>query len=285
MKPAPFDYWRPDSIEHTVALLAELGDDAKVLAGGQSLVPMMNLRLARPAALVDIGAVPGLDNVTVVEHTVEVGSRVRHVDLERSSLPGTTGDLLRTTAMHIGHLPIRTRGTIGGSLAHADPAAEWCLAARTLDADIVLHGAERSRTVAADEFFAGYFTTAIQPEEILTGVRFPDLDDDHGVGFAEFSRRAGDFAIVAALCVLEIRDELILSARVGLAGVADRPVRAHRSEATLAGCAPSDDLFAAIATDAATEVDPPSDTQASADDRRDLIRALVRRALQKASAR
>src|SRR4051812_34534970 len=258
MKPATFAYWRPDSVEHAVALLTELGDDAKVLAGGQSLVPMMNLRLARPTALIDIGALPGLDHVTASENEVEIGSRVRHVELKRTTVPGPTGHLLRTTAAHIGHLPIRTRGTIGGSLAHADPAAEWCLVARTLDADIVVRGAIGRRSVSAEDFFDGYFTTTIQPDEILTAVRIPVLQDDHRVGFVEFTRRAGDFAIVAAAAVLQVRDRTIAAARIGLAGVADRPVRARGAEATLVGGTPSDALFTMAAVRAAVDIDPPA---------------------------
>lgn len=279
MKPAAFEYCRPGSVDEAVGLLRELGDDAKVIAGGQSLVPMMNLRLAVPGALVDIGGLADLEGIATSTGTVEIGSRVRHLDLERAELPGPLGRLLRTTARHIGHLPIRTLGTFGGSVAHADPSAEWCVVARTLDAEIVLHGPRGERTVGADNFFRGYFTTAVEPDELVTAIRLPDLDGTQAVGFAEFARRAGDFAIVAAVTVLDMRHGRIAAARIGLAGVADRPIRADRAEAALVGEEPSPQSFADAANVAAAEVDPPSDVQASADDRRDLVRALVRRAL------
>ncbi len=283
MKPAPFDYWRPTTIGEAVELLDQLGDDAKILAGGQSLVPMMNLRLAQPGALVDIGALPGLDRVKTTNGTVEIGGLVRHVDLERTDLPGPLGRLLRLTAANIGHVPIRTRGTIGGSLAHADPAAEWCVLARALDAEIVLHGPQGERIVPADELFRGYFTTAVESDEILTRIRLPNLGDDHEVGFAEFARRAGDFAIVAVVTVLEMRNDRIASARISLAGVGDTPMRAPAAEAALVGQEPEDVLFVHAAQQVAMEVDPPSDIQATSDDRRDLVRALVRRAFSQPS--
>ena len=281
MKPAPFDYWRPDTIEQALDLLGHLGDDAKVLAGGQSLVPMMNLRLARPAALVDLAALAGLDRITAGSGTVEIGALVRHLDLERTTVPGPLGGLLRCTARRIGHLPIRVRGTFGGSVAHADPAAEWCLIARTLDAEIVVRNRAEKRTVHASEFFRGYFTTTLQPDEVVVAVRMPALGEGHEVGFSEFSRRAGDFAIVAAATVIEVVGGRIASARVGLAGVADRPLRSAAAEAVLVGERPSAQLFAAAAEKGARAIDPPSDAQATTDDRRDLARVLVRRALER----
>ena len=279
MKPAPFEYWRPETLGDALELLAGLGDDAKVLAGGQSLVPMMNLRLVRPAALVDLGGLSGLSGVGVASGTVEVGGLTRHLDLERNDVRGATGALLHDAASHIGHLPIRVRGTFGGSIAHADPASEWCVVVRTLDAGITLTGRAGSRTVAAADFFHGYFTTALQPDEVITAVTLPDLGDDYRVGFAEFARRAGDFAIVAATTVVGVQGGRIHDARVGVAGVADRPFRATDAEALMVDERPSEALFTEVASRAAAEADPPSDIQATADDRRDLVRALVRRAL------
>jgi carbon-monoxide dehydrogenase medium subunit len=284
MKPCAFEYWRPDSIAGAIDLLTQLGDEAKVLAGGQSLVPMMSLRLARPVALVDIGALPDLSGITVTNGTVEVGGRVRHLDLERTALPGPTGRLLRRAASRIGHLPIRVRGTIGGSLAHADPAAEWCLVATALDAELVANGPAGRRVVPAADFFQGYFTTALAHDEILTTVRLPRLDNACQVGFAEFSRRAGDFAIVAAVTVLAVRNGQIQSARVGLAGVADRPVRSSACESILVGAEAAEGAFIEAVEAAAATLEPPSDIQATAEDRRDLVRALVLRALRQGQA-
>ena len=291
MKPARFAYTAPDSVEGVLDALDRFGDEAKVLSGGQSLVPMMNFRLARPEVIVDIGRVTGLDRLTVANGTLAVGARVRHIQMEAPAvatpsggsapLGGVLGSLLAGVAHHVGHLPIRVRGTFGGSIAHADPAAEWCIVARTLDAEMVARRRDGERTILAADFFETVFTTALAPEELLVAVHLPILGDDWRAGFCEFSRRVGDFAVVAAMTALRLDPATgaIAEARIGVGGVAGVPVRLRGAEATLEGEAPGAELFAASAAAAAGEVDPVGDLHGSAAYRRDLVRAMVSRSL------
>jgi carbon-monoxide dehydrogenase medium subunit len=281
MKPAPFDYLPASSVAEAVATLAELGDGGKVLAGGQSLLPMMNFRLARPEALVDIGGLTELRGVRSQHGLIEIGALTRHLDLERTDLPGPLGSLLRSAGAHVGHLPIRTRGTFGGSVAHADPASEWCVLAALLDASMTVVGPAGTRTVAAADFFTTIFTTALEPDELLTAVSLPSLDETYRVAVVEFARRAGDFAIVAAMVACRMRDGTIEEARVALGGVADRPVRATAAEALLTGQPAGDAAFRAAADAAAAAVSPPADIHGSSGYRRDLVSVLVRRALER----
>ena len=291
MKPARFAYAAPDSIEGVLDALDRFGDEAKVLSGGQSLVPMMNFRLARPEVIVDIGRVGGLDGMSVVNGSLTVGARVIHARLEAPAaamadgrtepLGGVLGSLLPEVARFVGHLPIRARGTFGGSIAHADPAAEWCILARTLDAEMVALRRGGERVITAADFFETVFTTALEPEELLAAVRLPILGDDWRAGFCEFSRRAGDFAVVAAMTAVRLdrATGAISEARIGVGGVAGVPVRLPAAEATLAGEVPGAELHAATAEVAAGEVDPAGDLHGSAAYRRDLVRAMVARAL------
>ncbi|MBM3510731.1 MAG: xanthine dehydrogenase family protein subunit M [Alphaproteobacteria bacterium] len=279
MKPAPFAYHAPRSLADAVRLLAELGDDAKVLAGGQSLIAAMNFRLARPAALVDINRIAGLDYVKNEGGTLRIGALARHARFERPLVEGVLGGLLPYVARHIAHLPIRSRGTFAGSLAHADPASEWCLVARTLDAEIVLTGPKAERRVPAADYFQGVFTTALKPDEIVGEVRVPLPGAGWRGGFAEFSRRAGDFALAMCLALIRIEGGRIAEAKLGIGGGADRPLRIAAAERALIGHAPDPDAFAAAADIAAREVDPMSDIHADADYRRDLVGAMTRRAL------
>lgn len=286
MKPAAFEYHAPRSLEEALGLLEEHQDEAKVLAGGQSLVPAMNFRLARPAVLVDIAHVPGLDRIEAADPaSVTIGARVRHLDLEHNTIAGPLGSLIASTGRWVGHYPIRVRGTFGGSLAHADPAAEWCALACALDAGIHCRSANGSRTVGATDFFEQMaFTTCLEPDEILVGVRLPRLSDSWGVGMAEFARRWGDFAIVLAVTAVERDGDSIASARIALGGVAGGPVRAANAEAVMAGRPATAETVAAAAAAAAEEVDPTGDIHGSADYRRDLVRAMVTRALDQALA-
>ncbi len=291
MKPARFAYTAPETLQETLETLDSYGDEAKVLSGGQSLVPMMNFRLARPEVIVDIGRVSGLDGLSLANGKLTVGARVIHARLEAPQvdvpagpsrpLGGVLGSLLPAVARFVGHLPIRVRGTFGGSIAHADPAAEWCILARTLDAEMVALRRGGERAIAAGDFFQTVFTTALEPEELLAAVRLPALGDDWRAGFCEFSRRAGDFAIVAAMSAvrLESASGVIAEARIGVGGVAGVPVRLPDAEATLLGETPSAELHAAAAAAAAAEVDPVGDLHGSATYRRDLVRVLVSRAL------
>ena len=285
MKPAPFEYFAPDTVEEALGLLHEHGDEAKVLAGGQSLVPTMNFRLARPAVIVDIGRLGELAAIDDSDPgAVTVGARVRHLDLERNRIGGPLGRLLAVTARWVGHYPIRVRGTFGGSMAHADPAAEWCVLARALDAEMECRSAEGARTVAAADFFEMVFTTALEPHELLERVTLPRLPDSFGVGMAEFARRFGDFAIVLAVAAVDRDGEGVRSARIALGGVEGRPVRATAAEQALAGAEASPDAIAAAAAAAAEEVNPVGDIHGSPEYRRDLVRTMVTRALQQALA-
>jgi carbon-monoxide dehydrogenase medium subunit len=285
VKPAAFEYVQPRSVEETVSALHRFGEDAKVLAGGQSLVPMMNFRLARPSALVDIARVPGLDGIEVGDSEVVVGALVRHRRLELGGdVPGPLGSLLSAAGRCVGHLPIRTRGTFGGSIAHADPAAEWCVLATLMDADVLVASADGARSVPAESFFVTVFTTAIEPADVVTGIRMPLLGPDHRTGFSEFSRRAGDFAIVMAMVALQLRDDTVAAARIALGGVADRAVRATAAEAALLGAAPGREAFEEAGAIAARDVEPYEDVHGPPEYRRDLVRVMVRRALEQAVA-
>jgi carbon-monoxide dehydrogenase medium subunit len=280
MKPSSFEYVRPKTLEEALQLLADGTEDSKVIAGGQSLVPMMNFRLARPARLIDIGDLTELEGVRQQGDRVVVGARVRHVELQNSSLAGPLGSLFRRSAALVGHLPIRTRGTFGGSLAHSDAASEWCLLARLLDAEIVVRSVRGERVIPAADFFVSVFTTAMEPDELLVSVSLPALGDDHRTGVAEFARRAGDFAIVAVLGDVTLLDGTVTSARIAIGGVSDRPFRSVAAEKVLVGGSWGPDLLQAAAEAAAEEVTPPSDAHGDAEYRRDLVRALLPRAFE-----
>lgn len=285
MKPSAFDYVRPRSKTETLELLSAAPDSTKVLAGGQSLVPMMNFRLARPERLIDINAVPGLDDVTVRHDRLTIGARTRHRRLERFDGEGPLARLLRSAARNIGHYPIRTRGTFGGSLAHSDAVSEWCLVARLLDAEITVESVRGTRVIPTSDFFVSIFTTSMREDELLVEASLPVLSDTHQVGFVEFARRAGDFAIVAAATDLDVRDGTVVAPRICVGGVSDTPFRCRRAEAVLEGAdwADAPGRGAAVqeaAQAAAREVSPPSDAHGDAEYRRDLVRTLVARSLE-----
>lgn len=280
MKPAAFDYLRPDSLAEALAELAADPDETKVLAGGQSLVPMMNFRLARPGRLLDINRLPDLAGTRAEGGRVHVGALTRHLALQNTRLQGPLGGLLRRSAANVGHLPIRTRGTFGGSLAHCDAASEWCLVARLLDAEVTAQSTARGvRVIPAADFFHSTFTTALEPDEILTSVSLPALDDTWTTGIAEFARRAGDFAIVAATGAVRVVDGQVAEARVCLGGVHETPWRSAAAEEVLVGREWTADAVRAAAEAAAEEVHPPTDAHGDGDYRRDLVRALLPRAL------
>jgi len=285
MKPAAFRYHAPRTIDEAVALLAEVAaEDGRVLAGGQSLVPIMAFRLARPGHLVDINGVDGLNKLATTGGKLRIGACVRHAAFYRPAAEGPLGKLLATVVRHIAHHPIRTRGTFCGSVAHADPASEWCMVAATLDATIVLRSVRGTRTVKAGDFFEGIMTTARADDELLTTVELPILPTDTRVGFCEFSRRAGDFALGMALAGYRLKDGAITEARLGVGGAEARPRRIAEAEAALNGRAPSPEVFEAAATAAAAAIDPLEDINTNAEYRRDLIHAMTRRALERAAA-
>jgi carbon-monoxide dehydrogenase medium subunit len=281
VKPAPFAYYRARSVDEAVALLSSLGEDAKVIAGGQSLVPMMNLRLARPTALVDILAIPGLSYIHQDAASLRIGALTTHRAIERQSGLADGFALLPTAACWVGHYPIRTRGTFGGSIAHADPSAEWCMLARLYDAELVVVGSRGRRLIAADDFFSGMFNTDLTPDELLVDVRLPRSFSRGALH--EFARRYGDFAIVAAAVGLDVVDGRCSNVRIVLGGVASRAERTPEAEDLLNGADVDPAAFAEAAEVAASTVEPPGDIHGSSEYRRHLVRVLVRRALDEAT--
>ena len=280
MKPAPFRYHAPASVGEALATLAEFGpQDGRVLAGGQSLMPVMALRLARPAHLVDINNVAGFDRLAVADGLLCIGPCVRHVALGVGAAPGVLGRLLGDVQRHIAHLPIRQRGTFCGSLANADPSSEWCLLAVTLGADMVLSRQGGERRVAAADFVIGIMTTALEPEEMLTEVRVPLLTEASRAGFFEYSRRAGDYAQAMAMAVYELRKGVCANPRIGLGAIEDRPRRLASVEAVLDGQRPSAALFQAAAAACRADLRPMDEDPY----RLDLAEAAIRRALEAAA--
>jgi carbon-monoxide dehydrogenase medium subunit len=284
VKPAPFAYHRAHSVGEAVALLAELGDEAKILAGGLSLVPMMNFRLARPTALVDVTRVEGLSYLRADPAGaggLRIGALTTHRTVELSRDPAVLGGfgVLPRSAHWIGHYPIRSRGTFGGSIAHADPASEWCLLAALLDAQVVLTGPGGERGVPAREFFQGYYTTTASPDEMITELWFP-RPSPRAV-LTEFAPRQGDFAVVAAAVSADVEDGICRSGRVVLGGVGPLPVEVDASP--LAGQPATASTWQAMGEHAAGQIDPPDDTHGSGEYRRALTVTLVSRALAEAS--
>ena len=285
MKPAPFVYHAPKTVDDAVAKLAEFGPlDGRVLAGGQSLVPMMAFRMARPAHLVDINTVAGLDRLAVDGDMLSIAACVRHAAFHRPVVSGPTGALLSAVVSNIAHYPIRLRGTFCGSLAHADPASEWCLTAVTLGAEIVAASSRGRRIIAADDYFEGMMATALAEDELVLEARVPLLAADTRFGFYEFSRRAGDYALAMALVTFRLQDGIIVEPRVGVGGAEARPRRISEAEAALAGRKPDTESFRAAAEAAADVIDPLEDVHADAEFRLDLVRAVTRRALERALA-
>ena len=285
MKPAPFRYHAPKTIEEAVATLAEVaGEDGRVLAGGQSLVPIMAFRLARPAHLVDINGVEALQRLAVDGDRLSIGACVRHAAFHKPVVDGPLGRLLAKVVRAIAHYPIRTRGTFCGSIAHADPASEWCLVAVTLDADMVAKSVDGTRTIPARDFFRGIMTTALKENELLIEVRLPMLAPDTRFGFYEFNRRAGDFALGMALVAYRVKDGMISDPRVAVGGIEPQPRRIAQAEKALAGRAPGKEAFEDAAEAVAAAVDPLEDATTSAEYRRDLSRTVTRRALEQAAA-
>jgi carbon-monoxide dehydrogenase medium subunit len=285
MKPVSFKYFAPRTVDHALDLLAAHGEEGKILAGGQSLVPAMNFRLARPASLIDINRIDALDYVREEGGWLHIGALARHSRFEQPVSDGALSEFLPRVARHIGHLPIRSRGTFCGSIAHADPASEWCLLAATLDVELVIVSLRGQRNVRPNEYFVTALTTTLEPDELLTEVRLPLLDDGWRTGFAEFSRRAGDYALVMCAAFLRFEKGRIAEARIGVGGATDRASRITAAEALLTGTEGGPDIFHDAGNIAAETIDPLEDIHASAAYRRDLVRAMVGRALNQACAR
>jgi CO/xanthine dehydrogenase FAD-binding subunit len=286
MKPAPFSLLRPKTINEALSLLQSYGDEAKILAGGQSLVPLMNFRLAQPRNLIDLNAVEGLSEIKSDDRSVSLGAMVRQRAVERSALIAEKLPILREAIEQAAHPAIRNRGTVGGSLVHADPSAELPLLSVALEANFQIDGAHGKRSVAAKDFYRGYLVTDIGPDELLTEIVFPLLPPGVGWCFTEIARRHGDFAIVASAVVLGLaRDRGINFARVALGGVGPAPMRVGAAEEVLVGERPGAELYRQAGDAAAQAVDPPSDIHASGAYRRHIAGILVRRALATAESR
>jgi aerobic carbon-monoxide dehydrogenase medium subunit len=283
MKLPPFDYEAPQTVAEAVELLAEHGDEASVLAGGQSLIPLLALRLARPAVLIDINGLDELSGVSSDDGWLTIGAMTREYVAEESERVAEAVPLLAAALPFIGHEAIRSRGTVGGSLAHADPAGELPAVARALDAEFVVRGPSGTRVIPAEEWFEGFLTTSRQPDELLEQVRFPTAGPGTGVSFQEVARRHGDFAIVGLAASMTLSDGVISEARLALAGFSDVPVRATAAEDLLAGERPSTGLFDEAARLVTDDADPPADLQGSSEYRKTVAAALVRRGLRAAA--
>jgi aerobic carbon-monoxide dehydrogenase medium subunit len=285
MKPPPFAYLRPLDLDGVLAALSQNNGETKVLAGGQSLVPMMNLRLVAPKRLIDINRVSGLDRIAIEDARLMIGALARHSDVLASPVVGQYAPLVAAAYRHVAHRPIRNRGTIGGNLAHADPASELPAVMLALDAEIVLRSSNGERRVAAERFFLGTFETAARADELLTAISIPLTAGGRRWGFEEVSQRQGDFALVAVAAFFAVDNGRCANSRLAYAGVADHAVRSAVAEAALDGRTLDEALIEEVASKAAQSVDPPEDVHADAAYRRDLVRALTRRALRAAARR
>lgn len=286
MKPPPFAYFTPHTTEEAVALLAGCGDEAKVLAGSQSLVPLMNFRLARPKVLVDINHVCELDYIRQEGDGIAVGALARQAAVERAPLVSHLNLLLGAAIRLIGHPAIRHRGTVGGSIAHADPAAELPLLASLLDVRVTARSVGGERCIDASHFFLGYFATALAPDDLLTEVWFPSLQPEVGWSISELTRRHGDFALVAAAATVVLRsDGRMESVRLALSGVGEAPVRVPELEMALAGQSPEPQVLNDAAALVGEQINPEGDLHASAEYRKAMARVYARQVLGEAVAR
>ncbi len=285
MKMPPFTYHRPETVAETLALLAELGADAKILAGGQSLLPLMALRLSQPEHLVDIGRLTELDQIRSHEGGVAIGALIRHSQVEDSDLVANQAPLVAAAMNHIGHRAIRNRGTLVGSLAHADPAAEMPAVALAVGAEFVAATQGGERCIPASAFFDGYLTSALADDELLTEVRFPAWPVTTGGSLEEVSRRHGDYALVGVAATLDVLDGAIASAALAYFGASATPVRVTAAEASLVGTAPTIEAFAGAAEIVKAELDPPDDNHASAAYRSHVAGVLTKRALANAATK
>jgi aerobic carbon-monoxide dehydrogenase medium subunit len=282
MKPASFEYYDPRSIDEALDLLDQLGEDARVLAGGQSLVPLMNFRLARPSSLIDLNRVADLGYLKQARGWLSIGAMTRQADIERAPSVTNAWPMLAEATRHIGHAAIRARGTVGGSVAHADPAAEYPAVMLALDAQMVVRGRGGTRTVPAEDFFVGYLTTALEPGDLLTEIQIPPVPAGSGWAFEEISRRPGDFALVGVAVVVTLTDGVVARARLTFTGVGPTPVRARRAESILIGAQPSAELIQQAADLVPDELQPESDMHASSEYRREVGGVLAARALRRA---
>jgi len=286
MKPAVFEYDDPTTVDETLELLAQHGDECKVLAGGQSLVPLMNFRLARPARLIDINGVTELAGIRRDGGRLVIGAMTRHSDVERSNVVAEGWPLLHDAIGWVGHSQIRNRGTVGGSVVHADPAAELPAVFAALDATFHVRSKRGERALGWREFFVAEFTTAIEADELVTAIDVPAPDGDTGFGFVEFARRHGDFALGGAAVGVRVgRDGRCEGAAIALLAAAAAPVRAEAAERALTGAVLDESAIANAAAEAVRDVRPTSDLHGSSEYRVKLLRTMVERALGQAARR
>lgn len=283
MKPGAFEYFTPGTLEEAKGLLEQYDPEAKILAGGQSLIPVMNFRLARPEVLIDINGIADLDYIKEEGDSLVIGALARESDVELSPLVIEKCPILAEAISHIGHKTIRNRGTIGGSLVHADPSAEIPTAIVALSGEMKAFGPDGERSMDPESFFLTYLTSSLEPTEILTEVSVPILTGKTGCSFLEMSRRCGDFALVAVACILTIdADRTCSDARIALGGVAPTPVRAEEAEEVIIGQKLSDGLLEKASKLAMEDTDAESDYHASAEYREDMTRVLVQKGLKQA---
>lgn len=285
MLPAPFEYHAPRTVDEALGLLDELGEDAKVLAGGQSLIPLLKLRFASPGHLVDINKISGLDYLEERDGTLRVGPLFRHKSAERSSLLASRYHVMADAAPQVADPIIRNRGTIAGSVVHADPSGDWGTVLLALDAELVLRSKSGSRTVKARDFFNGPFSTTIQPTEILSEIRIPAARPQTGGSYLKLERKVGDFATVAVAVHLQMDDGKVGSAGIGLTAVGPQNLTAERAEAALRGARLDDATIKQAAALAADAADPKADHRGSVEYKRNLVRVFTERGLKRAYER
>ena len=285
MKPAPFNYVVPTSIDETLALLEEHAPDARLLAGGQSLVPMMNFRLSRPSHLIDLNGVPELAFIHDNQDHLSIGAMTRERTIEESSLIRRYIPLLHEATQHIAHLPIRSRGTIGGSVSNADPAAEYPAALLTLDGEMVVRSKQSTRQIKASDFFQGIMETALEPNELLVEIILPKMQPSTGSAFIEIARRHGDYALAGIAAQMTLSGKTVTNLRLTACGVGPCPIRLNDAEKQIFDDGLTEDSIQSAARAAALEVDPETDLHATADYRRRLTAVLTQKALLKAKER
>lgn len=285
MYPAPFEYTAPATLDEATSLLADLGFDGRVLAGGQSLLPMMKLRLASPAHLVDINRLPGMDQIEQVNGHLQIGALVRHADVVGSDVVAQASPLMAATAPWIADPLVRNRGTVCGSISHCDPEGDWNSVMLALGAEVVASNGSGERSIPISEFIVDFFTNSLQPGEIVTGVRIPRADSQTGGAYLKLERKIGDYATVGVATHLHIDGSgSIDQAGIGLTSVGPHNIKATEAEQMLTGESPGDDLFAEAAHAAARAADPASDVRGPAEYKRGVVEAYVKRGLQKALA-
>lgn len=285
MIPPSFDYHAPKTVDEAIALLAKLGDHAKILAGGQSLIPAMRFRLAAPETLVDINRLADLAYVEERADHLAIGAMTREHTLEDSAVIAKSYPLLLETAKVIADPLVRNRATVGGNIAHADPANDHPATMLAYDAQVIARGAKGTRTIAIDDFFVGLFETSLQPGELLTEIRIPKPAAGSGGAYGKIERKVGDYAVAALAAQLQLAGGKITAIRIGLTNVSSVPMRAKNAEAALVGKVPTDDVLDAAGQAAAAECDPSADLRGQVDYKRDMIRILLKRTVRRALTR